>query len=805
MKFTLSWLKDYLDTDASLEDILDRLNMIGLEVEEVTNRADRLKPFKIAKVLEAEQHPNADRLRVLKVDTGDGEPVQVVCGAPNARAGLVGVLGKPGDYVPGLDVTLSVGKIRDVESFGMMCSERELELSDEHDGIIDLPDDAPVGVNYAEWAGLDEPVIEIGLTPNRPDCTGVYGIARDLAAAGLGKLKERSHEQIRGAYPCPVDVKFDFGDTKPMCKAFGLRMVKGIKNGPSPQWLQDRLTAIGLRPINILVDITNYITFDQGRPLHVFDADKVHGNLVVRRGQAGEKIDGLNAKSYDVDDTVCVIADDNGVESLGGILGGEPSGCTEDTVNVLIESALWDEDGIAATGRKLGVNTDARYRFERGADPDYMMPGLEYATRMVLDLCGGEPSETIRTGDIPDSTNIIDFPYSEIKRLSGIDLAPAEANVTLKALGFWISGSGDTVKVAAPSWRPDIEGKADLVEEVTRIVGLDRVPSTPLPRLGTVAKTVLTPGQIRRNKTRRALAARGFNESVTWSFIPKEHAVLFGGGNETLALANPISPEMSDMRPSLLPGLFMAAQRNADRGYGDVALFEIGQVFESDTPDGQKIVAAGVRRGTAKLSGSGRHWSGTSDAVDVFDAKADAEAALAAIGAPVDKLQVSTDAPDTFHPGRSGCLKLGPKNTLAVFGEVHPRILQKMDIEGPLVAFEINLDALPQPKAKAGRSKGSLNASDLMPVRRDFAFLVDSAVTADKILKAARGADKSLIEDISLFDIYEGTGVPEGQKSVAIDVVLQPRKKTLTDEEIDAVSKKVIANVEKATGGTLRG
>jgi phenylalanyl-tRNA synthetase beta chain len=601
MKFTLSWLKDYLDTDASLEDILDRLNMIGLEVEEVTNRADRLKPFKIAKVLEAEQHPNADRLRVLKVDTGDGEPVQVVCGAPNARAGLVGVLGKPGDYVPGLDVTLSVGKIRDVESFGMMCSERELELSDEHDGIIDLPDDAPVGVNYAEWAGLDEPVIEIGLTPNRPDCTGVYGIARDLAAAGLGKLKERSHEQIRGAYPCPVDVKFDFGDTKPMCKAFGLRMVKGIKNGPSPQWLQDRLTAIGLRPINILVDITNYITFDQGRPLHVFDADKVHGNLVVRRGQAGEKIDGLNAKSYDVDDTVCVIADDNGVESLGGILGGEPSGCTEDTVNVLIESALWDEDGIAATGRKLGVNTDARYRFERGADPDYMMPGLEYATRMVLDLCGGEPSETIRTGDIPDSTNIIDFPYSEIKRLSGIDLAPAEANVTLKALGFWISGSGDTVKVAAPSWRPDIEGKADLVEEVTRIVGLDRVPSTPLPRLGTVAKTVLTPGQIRRNKTRRALAARGFNESVTWSFIPKEHAVLFGGGNETLALANPISPEMSDMRPSLLPGLFMAAQRNADRGYGDVALFEIGQVFESDTPEGQKIVAAGVRRGTAKI------------------------------------------------------------------------------------------------------------------------------------------------------------------------------------------------------------
>lgn len=805
MKFTLSWLKDYLETDASLEDILDRLNMIGLEVEEVTNRADRLKPFKIAKVLEAEQHPNADRLRVLKVDTGEGEPVQVVCGAPNARAGLVGVLGKPGDYVPGLDVTLSVGKIRDVESFGMMCSERELELSDEHDGILDLPSDAPVGVHYAEWAGLDEPVIEIGLTPNRPDCTGVYGIARDLAAAGLGKLKERSHEQIRGSYPCPVDVKLDFGDTKPMCKAFGLRLVKGIKNGPSPKWLQDRLTAIGLRPINALVDITNYITFDQGRPLHVFDAGKVHGDLVVRRGKDGEKIDGLNDKSYDVDDTICVISDDNGVESLGGILGGQPSGCTEETVDVLIESALWDEDGIAATGRKLGVNTDARYRFERGVDPDYMMPGLEYATRMVMDLCGGEPSEAIRVGEIPDSTNIIDFPYLEIKRLSGIEIAPVEANVTLKALGFWISGSGDTVKVAAPSWRPDIEGKADLVEEVTRIVGLDRVPSTPLPRIGTVAQTVLTTSQIRRNKARRALAARGFNESVTWSFIAKDHAKLFGGGDATLALANPISPELSDMRPSLLPGLYLAAQRNADRGYGDVALFEIGQVFESDHPEGQKVVAAGVRRGTAKASGSGRHWSGSSEAVDVFDAKADAEAALAAIGAPVEKLQVFTDAPSTFHPGRSGCLKLGPKNTLAVFGEIHPRILQKLDIEGPLVAFEINLDALPQPKAKAGRSKGSLNASDLMPVRRDFAFLVDNQVTADKLLRAARGAEKNLIADVTLFDIYEGQGVPEGQKSVAIDVVLQPRKKTLTDDEIDAVAKKVIANVEKATGGTLRG
>ncbi|MEP3046748.1 MAG: phenylalanine--tRNA ligase subunit beta [Roseibium sp.] len=805
MKFTLSWLKEHLETDASLDEILERLTMIGLEVEEVTNQADRLKSFKIAKVLEAEQHPNADRLQVLKVDTGEGDPVQIVCGAPNARAGLVGVLGKPGDYIPGLDITLSVGKIRDVESFGMMCSERELELSDEHDGILDLPSDAPVGTSYAEWAGMDEPVIEIGLTPNRPDCTGVYGIARDLAAAGLGSLKERSHEQIRGDFPCPTNVKLDFGDTKPMCKAFGLRLVKGVKNGPSPKWLQDRLIAIGLRPINILVDITNYITFDQGRPLHVFDADKTKGDLVVRRGKKGESLDGLNSKSYDLDESVCVISDDNGVESLGGILGGEPSGCTEETVNVLIESALWDEDDIAATGRRLGVNTDARYRFERGVDPDYMMPGLEYATRMVLDLCGGEPSETIRTGEIPDSTNIIEFPYSEIKRLSGIDVTTAEANVALKALGFWISGAGDVVKVAAPSWRPDIEGKADLVEEIVRIIGLDRVPSTPLPSLGTVAQTVLTTGQIRRNKTRRALAARGLNEAVTWSFIPKDQAEMFGGGTPELTLANPISTDMSDMRPSLLPALLTATQRNSDRGYGDVALFEIGQVFENDTPEGQKTVAAGVRRGTAKLQGAGRHWAGSSDAVDVFDAKADAEAALAAIGAPVDRLQVYTDAPDTFHPGRSGCLKLGPKNTLAVFGEVHPRTLQKLDIEGPLVAFEIYLDALPKSKSKGGRSKGPLNTSDLMPVRRDFAFLVGKDVAAETLLKAARGAEKNLIANVTLFDIYEGQGVPEDQKSMAIDVHIQPRKKTLTDEEIEAISNKIIANVEKAAGGTLRG
>ncbi|NVK35759.1 MAG: phenylalanine--tRNA ligase subunit beta [Rhodobacteraceae bacterium] len=805
MKFTLSWLKEHLDTDASLEEIVEKLTLIGLEVEEVTDRAAQLAPFKIVKVLEAEQHPNADRLRVLKVDTGEGEPLQVVCGAPNARAGLVGVLGKPGDYVPGLDVTLSVGKIRDVESYGMMCSESELELSADHDGIIDLPADAPVGVPYAEWAGLGDPVIEIGLTPNRPDCTAVYGIARDLAAAGMGRLKERPLSQVAGTYDCPTNVVLDFGDTKPLCKAFGLREVKGVKNGPSPKWMQDRLLAIGLRPINTLVDITNYMTFDQGRPLHVFDAAKVKGDLIVRRARKGESIDGLNGKTYELDESDCVIADDSGIESLGGILGGEASGCTEDTVDVLIESALWDEDGIAATGRKLGVSTDARYRFERGVDPDYMITGLEAATQLVIDLCGGEASNVVRAGSIPDSTKIISFPYSEVKRLSGIETTPVEVNLILKSLGFWISGTGDTVKVAVPSWRPDVHGKADIVEEVVRIIGLDKVPSTQLPPLGAVGQKVLTTGQVRRSRARRALATRGLHEAVNWSFISHIQAEAFGGGQDALVLANPISSDMSDMRPSLLPGLLMGAQRNADRGYADVALFEVGQVFAGDAPEDQKETAAGVRRGSAKYSGAGRHWSGSAGAVDVFDAKADAIAALAAIGAPVDKLQIYADAPSFFHPGRSGSLKLGPKNTLAVFGEIHPRTLDLLDIEGPLVGFEIYLGNLPQPKSKSSRSKGALKASDLMPVRRDFAFVVDKDTAAETLLKAARGAEKTLITDVTLFDVYEGKGIAEDQKSLAIDVTLQPAQKTLTDEEIDAVAKKIVAAVEKATGGTLRG
>ncbi|QUS56354.1 phenylalanine--tRNA ligase subunit beta [Pseudovibrio brasiliensis] len=807
MKFTLSWLKDHLETDASLDEIVERLTLIGLEVEEITNPADRLGTFKIARVLEAEQHPNADRLRVLKVDTGEGDPLQVVCGAPNARKGLVGVFAKPGDYVPGLDVTLSVGKIRDVESYGMMASERELELSDEHDGIIDLPEDAPVGTPFVEYAGLDDPVIEIGLTPNRSDCASVFGIARDLAASGLGTLKTPQKTQIN-AHSNANDLKvvLDLGDSPEHCPAFGYRVVRGIKNGPSPKWMQKRLVAIGLRPINALVDITNYMTFDQGRPLHVFDADKVSGNLTIRHGKSGEELVGLDGKTYGVDETVVVISDDNGLESLGGIMGGESTGCDENTTNVVIESALWDPLNIARSGRKLGVSTDARYRFERGVDPAYMVEGLEVATKMVMDLCGGgEASDTHVVGEVPQEERIIDFPLSEVKRLSGLEVSHGEIKAILSLLGFWVAGNGDVVKVSPPSWRPDVHGKADLVEEVMRIVGIDKVPTATLPRMEPVSQKVLTVSQIRRSNARRALAARGMDEAVLWSFIPKAHAEHFGGGNPVLSLANPISSDMSDMRPSLLPGLLTAAQRNADRGYADVALFEVGQVFENPSEKGQKMVIAGIRRGTAKPTGSGRHWSGNAENIDVFDAKADAGAVLQSIGAQVGNLMVFTDAPSYYHPGRSGALKMGPKNTLAYFGEIHPKTLEALDIEGPLVAFEVFINAVPQPKKKATKSKGALNAADLMPVKRDFAFLVDSSIPVEKLLKAAKGADKALITNVNLFDIYEGQGVPEGQRSLAIDVTLQPIKKTLTDEDIEAVSNKIVASVQKATGGTLRG
>src|SRR5499426_3380098 len=624
MKFTLAWLKEHLDTDAPLDKIVDKLTMIGLEVESVPDRGKLLAPFTIARVISAEQHPNADRLRVCIVDTGAGDPVQVVCGAPNARTGMKGVFVPPGAYIPGKDLTLGIGKIRGVESRGMLVSEFELQLSDDHEGIIELAADAPVGANYARWGGLDDPVIEINLTPNRADCTGVNGIARDLAAADMGKLRETSILSVEGRFPCPVKVTLDFGTTPSLCPAFGLRLVRGVKSGPSPAWLQRRLVAIGLRPINALVDITNFITYDRGRPLHVFDAAKVHGDLTVRRARDGETLLALDGKRYALDTTICVIADESGVESLSGIMGGEATGCSETTTDVLIESALWDPINIAQTGRKLGINSDARYRFERGVDPAFMLPGLELATQMVLDLCGGEPSEVTVAGTPEVPARIIDFPLDELPRLTGLDVDRGEIERVLGRLGFSVAGSGKTLRVTVPTWRGDVEGKADLVEEVIRILGVDRITPTPFDRGEAPRKPVLTPIQLRTRKARRALAARGMVEAVTWSFLAKPQAELFGGGKPELALANPIASDLSDMRPSLLPGLVAAAQKNTDRGSADVALFEVGQIFRGDQPQDQLTAASGVRRALAKASGSGRHWSAKATGVDAFDAKGDA-------------------------------------------------------------------------------------------------------------------------------------------------------------------------------------
>ncbi|WP_419695698.1 phenylalanine--tRNA ligase subunit beta [Mesorhizobium muleiense] len=801
MKFTLSWLKDHLETDASLNEIVERLTSIGLEVEHVDDRSS-LKPFVIAKVLAAVQHPDADRLRVLTVDTGDGKaPVQVVCGAPNARAGLIGAFAAPGTYIPGIDVTLTVGKIRGVESHGMMCSERELELSEEHDGIIDLPADAPVGTSFAAYAHLDDPVIEINLTPNRPDATSVYGIARDLAASGLGRLVGGAIMPHAGSGMCPVKVTIEAPE---LCPGFALRLVKGVNNGPSPKWLQQRLIAIGLRPISALVDITNFVTFDRGRPLHVFDANKVAGNLTVRRARDGEKVLALDGREYTLTPDMCVIADQDGVESIAGIMGGEHSGCDENTTDVLIESALWDPITTARTGRTLGIISDARYRFERGVDPEFMVPGVELATKLVLDFCGGTPTETDVVGYAGHAPKIVSFPLSEVRRLTGTEVPMEESLAILSRLGFKPEGAGNVVDVAVPSWRPDVDGKADLVEEVMRIHGVDNIAPQPLGAHDAVNAKILTVLQVRTRAAKRALAVRGMMEAVTWSFIPAKHAELFGGGQTALRLANPIAADMSDMRPSLLPGLIAAAQRNADKGFGDVALFEVSGTYEGDAADQQRRVAAGVRRGTAKLEGSSRHWARNADPVGVFDAKADAIAALEACGAPVERLQIEAGGPAWYHPGRSGTIKLGPKVILGTFGEFHPKTLEELDVSGPLCGFEVFIDAVPEPKAKPTRTKPRLELSAFQAVKRDFAFVVDKAVEAGTLTRAALAADRKLITNVSVFDVFEGASLGAAKKSIAIEVSIQPVERTLTDEDFEALAKRIVENVHKQTGGVLR-
>jgi phenylalanyl-tRNA synthetase beta chain len=807
MKFTLSWLKDHLDTKATVDEIEAGLIQAGLEVESIDNPAKALGSFTIARVVEAEQHPNADKLRVLKVDTGNGT-VQVVCGAPNARAGLIGAFAATGTYVPGIDFTLTKAKIRGVESFGMMCSERELQLSDEHTGIIDLPDEAGehIGEPFVKVMGLDDPVFDIAITPNRPDCLGVRGVARDLAALGLGKLKpEDKGFEAKGDYASPVKVKLKFDKkTASACSVFAGRYVRGVKNGPSPEWMQRRLRAIGQRPINALVDITNYVMIDRCRPLHVYDADKLNGNITARMGKAGESCLALDGKTYETDEQVCVIADDKNVLGLGGIMGGEETGCSEDTVNVFIEAAYFDPIRTAEAGRRMGIQSDARYRFERGIDPLTERLGVDLAAKLILDICGGGVSEMVVAGKEPERKLTIAFDPARVEKLTGLKLKSAQITGTLEKLGFKVSGKGAKLTVTPPSWRPDIHGPADLVEEVIRIAGVDNVPAVPLPRPPGVSRPVMTDGQKRIARTRRVLAGRGFVEAVTWSFIPKRDAELFGGGQPQVELANPISTEMAVMRPSLLPGLIAAARQNANRGFADLVLFEAGQMFRGDQPDDQIMAAAGLRTGTAKITGAGRRWDGEAKPVDVFDVKADAFALLAALGFDPAKAQITRDAPAWFHPGHSGLIRLGPKNIIGAFGELHPQTLKAMDLSGPAAVFEIYLPAIPYARRKSS-AKPPLVITDLQPVRRDFAFVLDTDVLAGDVIKAALGADKELITGVSVFDVFEGVSLGEGKKSLAIEVILQPREKTLTDEEIEAVAAKIVAQVKKATGGEIRG
>ena len=793
MKFTLSWLREHLDSDADAATVAEALTRIGLEVESVTNPADALAPFRIARVLGAERHPQADKLQVLSVDAGDG-PLQVVCGAPNARRGLVGVFGAPGAYVPGAGITLKVAAIRGVESNGMMCSFRELELGQDHDGIIELPEDAPVGESYARWAGLDDPLFDVSITPNRQDCMGVRGIARDLAAAGLGTLRPlhevyrmASLEPVAGEGPAP-DVRTD--DPKG-CPAFYAQAVSGVANGDAPEWMRKKLTAIGQKPISMLVDITNFVSIDLGRPLHVYDRAKLSGPLVARRARNGESVEALNGKSYALDASMTVIADDAAVHDIGGIMGGAHSGVSAATTDVLIECAYFTPEHIARTGQKLGLTSDARQRFERGVDPAFLDEGLAIATRLVRDHCGGTPSAITRAGRAPVAPHAIAYDPTLASALGGLAIAPERQRAILESLGFAVS-EGWTVTV--PSWRRDVDGPADLVEDVIRIEGIDRVPSTPLSRAEGVAKPTATPAQLIERRVRRAAAARGLDEAVTWSFVSEKEAAAVGGGGWTLA--NPISEDLKVMRPSLLPGLLSAAKRNLDRGAPGVRLFELGRRYleEGERPTLGLLLAGEI---------GPRDWrSGKARQPDAFDAKAEVLAILAAAGAPVDRLQLVGTGGAAWHPGRSGRLGLGPKEILAEFGALHPKALAAFDLDGPAIAAEIFLDAIPQKRA-SGRARSVYAPPALQAVTRDFAFLANGDLAADALLRAVRGADKTAITGVAVFDVFTGAGVAEGEKSLALAVTLQPSEKSFTDAELKAISDRIVAAAAKA-GARLR-
>lgn len=797
MKLTLSWLREYLQTDADIDTLAEAMTALGLEIESVDNPAEKLAPFRIAYVEEAVQHPDADKLRVCKVNTGS-EVIQVVCGAPNARTGMKGVFAPSGTHVPGTGLDLKPTKIRGVESNGMLCSERELELSDDHQGIIELPDDAPLGESYAAYAGLNDAVFEIGLTPDRGDCAGIYGVARDLAAKGLGTLKPLADQPLKGRFPNPVSISIR-DDASEGCPAFAGRLIRGVKNGPSPEWLQRRLTAIGLRPISVLVDITNFFTFAMARPLHVYDAGKLTGGIHVGLSQGGETLEALNDKSYVLTPGLVTINDDAGVLGLGGVVGGTSTGVSETTADVLLECALFDPLIIARAGRALQIDSDARYRFERGVDPHSVLSGIELATAMILELCGGEASEVTLAGAIPDNTRQIAYRPERTAGLGGLAVETTEQKRILTALGFAVDDSAMPWQVRTPSWRPDVEGEADLVEEVLRVHGYDKVPAMPMQRDRVVADVAIGLQRRRGGDIRRRLAARGLDEAVTWSFLAPQRAELFGRGGADLDLVNPISTDLATMRPTPLPNLIEAAGRNADRGIANVALFEVGPAFRDASETGQQLVAAGIRLGQARP----RQWTEPARPVDVYDVKADALAALIAGGLPTDNPQLTTDAPGWYHPGRSGVFRLG-KTVLAQFGEVHPLIAEAFGIDQPLAAFEVFVDAIPQPKKQAGPARPLLERSPFQPLQRDFAFVVEQSVTADALLRAAQSADKQLITGVRLFDVYAGKGIAEGYKSLAIEVTLQPVTATLTENEIEAISRAVVDRVSQQTGAQLR-
>jgi len=797
MKFTLSWLKEHLETDADAATLAEKLTSIGLEVETVEDSGARLKAFVVAHVVSAEKHPNADKLKLCLVDDGSGAPIQVVCGAPNAHSGMKAVFARPGTIIPASGEALKVGTIRGLESRGMLCSARELMLGEDSDGIIELPADAKIGEPAARALGLTDPVIDVALTPNRGDAASVYGIARDLAAAGFGVLKDAAVKPVAGKFKSPRTIALNFpADAAVACPLFAGRMLRNVKNGPSPKWVQDRLKAVGLRPISALVDVTNLISLDRGRPLHVFDADKLSGNLQARLATSGEQLLALDGKTYTLDAEMTVIADDAAARGIAGVMGGEDTGCSDTTTNVFIESAYFDPIRTARTGRRLGIVSDARYRFERGVDPEFVVPGLELATKLILEWCGGEASEVVVAGGVPPWRRTITFEPAHVARLGGLDVPKAESIAILKRLGFTVE-DGMALKVTPPSWRSDVSVPADLVEEVVRLYGLNKVPSAPLARGNAVAKPTLTPSQRRTRAVRRVLAARGFNETISFSFIPRADAALFGGGDAARQVENPIAADLDALRPSVLPSLLAAAKRNVARGFTDLMFFEIGAQFTSGLPEAQAAVAAGIRIGEGA-----RSWSKAGHAADAFDVKADMLAVLEAAMGTTMNAPIKAGAPSWYHPGRSGTLALGTK-LLASFGEVHPKVLAAFELKGPVAAFEVNLDAIPVSKARS-KARSVFTPSPYQAVERDFAFLVDLPITADEVLRATRAADRSLIEAAAIFDLYEGKGVPEGKKSLAVTVRIQPKDRTLNDAEIEALAQKIVTAVAKATGAVLR-